>query len=152
MRRWVTLYQDTMKLSKRHIKELIARTLKSYILEAEEEKASDDAEGGDENPFAAAGGDEGGEEDAAAEAPEGDDKKAPAKAEEPKGIPVKFNISAVKKYNDSSFLSDTGVLKSIDKRGLVVTTQPDGVDVLVNFDDISESVNRFFKQNKSKKK
>ena len=141
-----------MKLSKRHIKELIARTLKSYILEAEEEKASDDAEGGDENPFAAAGGDEGGEEDAAAEAPEGDDKKAPAKAEEPKGIPVKFNISAVKKYNDSSFLSDTGVLKSIDKRGLVVTTQPDGVDVLVNFDDISESVNRFFKQNKSKKK
>jgi hypothetical protein len=125
-----------MKLTKKKINEIITKVMNSYIIEAEEEKADDaaaDAGGGD-NPFA-------GSEDAGEE--KKDEKPA---AEKPAGIPLKFNLSAVKKYNDASFVSDNGTVKSIDKRGIVVTTQPDGVDVLVNFDDISESVERFFKK------
>ena len=72
----------------------------------------------------------------------------PAPPPVPAGIPIKFNIDKVKRYNTGKFLSDAGVIKSIDKKGIVVTTQPDGVDVLVNFDDISESVKRFFKTKK----
>ena len=114
--------------------------LKSLIkhLHEAEKKAE---EGGEEaNPFAASGEDKG---------EEGGDSKA---NKQPAGIPIKFNLSKVKQYNpESSFLSDTGVVKSIDKRGIVVTTQPDGVDVLVNFSDIenmSESVKKFFKNKK----
>lgn len=132
-----------MKLSKKQIREFISKTIKSYLSEAEEEPAKE--EGGEEeaNPFAAAdekGGEEGGEEEEPAK-----DEKKPTE-EKPAGIPVKFNVSAVKRYNDRSFVSDTGTVKSISKNGIVVTTQPDQVDVLVNFDDISESVNNFFKK------
>lgn len=125
-----------MKLSKKKLAEIVTGIMNSYIIEAEEK--ADDA--GGENPFA-------GSEDA------GEEKKEekPA-AEKPAGIPLKFNLSAVKKYNDANFVSDNGTVKSIDKRGIVVTTQPDGVDVLVNFDDISESVNSFFKKAKFQKK
>lgn len=135
-----------MKLSKRHIKELTDRIFKSYILEAEEDKPAD--EGGEDNPFAAASDEEEGGEEAAGGEEGGEEKGAEKKAEQPAGIPLKFDISKVKKYNDANFLSDTGTVKSIDKRGIVVTTQPDGVDVLVNFDDISESVKQFFKKQK----
>ena len=134
-----------MKLNKKSLREITSKILKSYIFEAEEKA--------DANPFAAA--EEGGEEeeapadDAPADDAKADDKEeAPAKAEEPKGIPVTFNVGKVKKYNNANFVSNTGVLKSIDKRGIIVTTQPDGVDVLVNFDDISENVKRFFKSKK----
>jgi hypothetical protein len=134
-----------MKLSKKQIREFISKTIKSYLLEAEEEPAKE--EGGEEevNPFAAAdekGDEKGGEEEEPAK-----DEKKPTE-EKPAGIPVKFNVSAVKRYNDKSFVSDTGTVKSISKNGIVVTTQPDQVDVLVNFDDISESVNNFFKKKK----
>ena len=139
-------------------------SLKSLIkhLREAEEKAE---EGGEEgNPFAASeeggedkGGDKGGEDsgDSGSEGgedkggEEGEDSKG---SKQPAGIPLKFNLSKVKQYNpQSKFLSDTGTVKSIDKRGIVVTTQPDGVDVLVNFSDIedmSESVKRFFKNKK----
>jgi len=129
-----------MKLNKKSLREITSKLLKSYIFEAEEKA--------EENPFAAA--EEGGEEEEAPadDAKADDEEKAPAKAEEPKGIPIKFNASKVKKYNNANFVSDTGVLKSIDKRGMIVTTQPDGVDVLVNFDDISENVKKFFKSKK----
>lgn len=127
-----------MKLSKRKLAEIITKVMSSYIIEAEEK--ADDAGGG--NPFAGGGG--GGEE-------EKKDEEKP-KEEKPAGIPIKFNVSAVKKYNDANFVSDSGTVKSIDKRGIVVTTQPDGVDVIVNFDDISESVNSFFKKAKFQKK
>jgi uncharacterized membrane-anchored protein len=120
-----------MKLNKQ-VEELIERVVKSYILEAEEEA----------DPFAAAA--EGGPE--AAEKAGEEDTEKKAEPEKPAGVPVKFNVSAVKKYNNANFVSDSGVVKSIDKKGVVVTTQPDGVDVLVNFDDISENVKKFFKK------
>jgi len=137
-----------MKLNKKSLREITSKILKSYIFEAEEKAEA--------NPFAAADSGEGEdkEEEAPAEEAPADDAKAddkeeaPAKAEEPKGIPVTFNVGKVKKYNNANFVSNTGVLKSISKDGLVVTTQPDGVDVLVNFDDISENVKRFFKTKK----
>lgn len=152
MKKWDTPYPDTMKLGKLLIEQMVRKALKSYVFEAEEEKAEepakDDAAGEEENPFAGAD-DAGGEEDAAdAEGGEEDTKAAKKEPSQPAGVPVKFNISAVKKYNDSEFLSDTGVVKSISKDGVVVTTQPDGVDVLVNFDDISESAKHFFKKKK----
>lgn len=122
-----------------------------YLREAEEEKADEKggAEKADANPFAAGGGDEeaGGEEkDAEAEGGEEKDADKKAKPEEPKGVPIKFDISGVKKYNKAGFTSDKGIVKSISKKGIIVTTQPDGVDILVNFDDISEHVNKFFKK------
>ena len=134
-----------MKSTKISLKDLLN---KKHLHEAEEEKP---AEGGEEeNPFAAAeeeGGDKGEEGGGEDKGEEGGDKKE----EKPAGLPLKFNISKVKQYNDAKFLSDTGTVKSIDKKGIVVTTQPDGVDVLVNFSDIenmSESVKKFFKQKK----
>ena len=144
-------------------------SLKSLIkhLREAEEKAE---EGGEEgNPFAASeeggedkGGDKGGEDSGDSGSEGGEDKGGEDKggeegedskgSKQPAGIPLKFNLSKVKQYNpQSKFLSDTGTVKSIDKRGIVVTTQPDGVDVLVNFSDIenmSESVKRFFKNKK----
>ena len=137
-----------MKLGKLLVEQLVRKALKSYVFEAEEKEeapaeetpkddASKDTE--EENPFA------GSEDSGGDEAEKDDAKEEPAK---PAGIPLKFNMSAVKKYNDAEFLSDTGVVKSIDKRGIVVTTQPDQVDVLVNFNDISENVKQFFKNRK----
>lgn len=135
-------------------------SLKSLIkhLREAEEKAEKAEEGGEEgNPFAASeeGGEEGGEdkgEDKGGEDKGGEEGEDSKESKQPAGIPLKFNLSKVKQYNpQSKFLSDTGTVKSIDKRGIVVTTQPDGVDVLVNFSDIenmSESVKRFFKNKK----
>lgn len=139
-----------MKLNKTTDWNRINKSFKKFLKEAEEEtpaaekEAPAEEEGG--NPFAAAedGGGEG-EEEAPAEEEEPAADKKQTKPEEPAGIPLKFNISKVKRYNTADFLSDQGVVKSIDKKGIIVTTQPDGVDVLVNFSDISERVKRFFK-------
>ena len=120
------------------------------------------AEEGGDNPFAAApakGGDEAPAADAAApattppaETPPADPAAPAAPAATPPttpaGIPIKFDIDKVKRYNTGKFLSDAGTVKSINKKGIIVTTQPDGVDILVNFDDISENVKRFFKSKK----
>lgn len=144
-----------MKSTKISLKDLLN---KKHLHEAEEEKPAEGGEEGekedDANPFSAADeeggeeeGGEGGEGGGEDKGKEGGDKKE----EKPAGIPLKFNISKVKQYNDAKFLSDTGTVKSIDKKGIVVTTQPDGVDVLVNFSDIenmTESVKKFFKQKK----
>jgi len=124
-----------MKLNKKQIQEFVRKVVTSYIREAEEKE---------ENPFGATE-DEGGEDAAAGDDKGEEEKDTKAKSQEPAGVPVKFNVSAVKKYNDAGFVSDQGVVKSISKDGVVVTTQPDGVDVLVNFNDISENVNKFFK-------
>jgi len=128
-----------MKSSKKDIRDYISKLIREYLSEAEEE----------ENPFAAAG-DEGGEEKPADEkGGTEDDKDSEAKKDtQPAGVPIKFDISKVKKYNDANFLSDKGIVKSIDKRGVIVTTQPDGVDILVTFDDITESAKKFFKSKK----
>lgn len=111
------------------------------------EAEGDEEEAGGENPFAAAGGDEaGGEEDAAAEEPAADDagaeeeggeeEKTDAKKQPDLKYPIKFNIGKVKKYNNADFISDQGELKSINSKGMIVTVQPDNVDVFVNFSDI----------------
>ncbi len=147
-----------MKSNKTLLKEYIRKIVGKYLREAEEEKA-DDAGGeekADTNPFAAGGAEEGDDkaaeeegdaaaEDEGAESEEKDTEKK-AKPEEPKGIPIKFDISGVKKYNKAGFTSDKGIVKSISKKGIIVTTQPDGVDILVNFDDITEQATKFFKR------
>tara|TARA_R110000868_G_scaffold82311_1_gene232504 strand:- start:1418 stop:1819 length:402 start_codon:yes stop_codon:yes gene_type:complete len=133
-----------MKSTKKVNWNRISKSFKQYLKEAEEEAPAE--EEGEANPFAAAADDKG-EEAPADDAEEKEGETAPA-AEKPAGIPIKFDINKVKRYNTGKFLSDTGVVKSIDKKGIIVTTQPDQVDVLVNFDDISESVKRFFKSKK----
>ena len=133
-----------MKSTKKINWNRISKSFKQYLKEAEEEAPAEEEK--EANPFAAAADDKG-EEAPADDAEEKEGETAPA-AEKPAGIPIKFDLTKVKKYNTAEFLSDTGVVKSIDKKGIIVTTQPDQVDVLVNFDDISESVKRFFKSKK----
>lgn len=113
-----------MKLSKKDLSELITKVVGSYTILAEEG-----------NPFVKGGGEE--------EKKEEPKEKAP---EKPAGIPVKFDVSAVKRYNKALFKSDNGVVKSLDKKGVVVTVQPDGVDVLVNFNDLLEVKNKRIKR------
>ena len=114
-------------------------------------EAEGDEEEAGENPFAAASGEEGGEEggedaaadtggeeadaEAGAEGGEEEEGDAAAKTKTPQ-FPIKFNLAKVKKYNNAEFISSQGELKSIDKKGLVVTVQPDNVDIFVNFSDI----------------
>jgi hypothetical protein len=149
-KKWVTQFLATMRSNKKLVREYINKLVRKYLAEAEEEKA-DDAGGGEENPFAAA---EGGDEEkadtgAAAGGEKGEEEKGgEAKPQQPAGVPIKFKIGSVKKYNNAGFTSDSGIVKSISKDGVVVTTQPDGVDVMVNFDDISENVKQFFKKAK----
>ncbi len=113
-----------------------------------------EAEGDEEeaggNPFAAAAGEEGGEEggedaatdtggeeaDAEADAEGGEEEAGDAKDTAAPKFPIKFNLAKVKKYNNANFISNQGELKSINKKGLVVTVQPDNVDIFVNFSDI----------------
>lgn len=149
-----------MKSNKKTIQEYIRKIVKSYLAEEEKEEGGEkeggEEEGGGGNPFAA--GDEGDEaptSDAPApETPpaggeEGEEEKTDSKkGGQPQGVPVKFDVNKVKKYNSAKFLGDEGVLKSISKKGLIVTVQPDNVDVLVNFDDISEQVKKFFKKSR----
>jgi len=118
-----------MKLSKNTDWNRLTKSFKKFLVEAEKEAEKEEKpakeEPAEENPFAGSD-DKGGEEDT--------EKKE--KPEAPAGIPLKFNLSKVKQYNKANFLSDKGIVKSIDKNGIIVTTQPDGVDVLVNFSDI----------------
>lgn len=139
MKKWETLYHATMKLTRKYLKETVVRLVKSYLSEAEDT----------DNPFTKTpAADKGGEEVASADKSGEEKDKKEAKPGEPAGIPIKFNLSKVKKYNTAKFLSDSGIVKSIDKKGIIVTTQPDQVDVLVNFDDISENAKSFFKNRK----
>lgn len=134
-----------MKISKKYIRDLIR-----VALHEAEEKASDEGgeEGGDENPFA--GSDAGGEEAEAEEAPAGDaggeeEEEGGADGAKPDDLTINFNLPKVKRYNKGDFTGNVGVVKKITKDGLVVTTQPDNVDIVVNFDDITESAKKFFK-------
>ena len=119
------------------ISELISKVLGEYIFE-------------EDNPFAVKDDKKGEEEVPAPEADaEGADKKAEEKPKaEPKqdaGLTFNFDISGVKKYNKANFGSSTAVAKKITKDGIIATVQPDGIDILVGFDDVSESVKAFFK-------
>ena len=106
--------------------------------EAEEEKAPPADEGGDEEGAPEQGDEEGGEEGA-------DTEGMPSKA-----LSVNFDKSAVLRYNKASIEGNSAEAKQITPDGIVATVQPDGVDVLINFDDITESANGFFKKNQSK--
>ena len=64
------------------------------------------------------------------------------------GLSFNFDVSGVKKYNTNSFRNSTAVAKKITKNGILATVQPDGVDILVGFDDITETANAFFKVKK----
>ncbi len=142
-----------MKSTKKVNWNRISKSFKQYLKEAEEEAPAEE-EGG-ANPFAAGGAEAPATPAApaagtppAADAAPADPAAAATPPTTPAGVPIKFNIDKVKRYNSGKFLSDAGVVKSIDKKGIIVTTQPDGVDILVNFDDISENVKRFFKSKK----
>ncbi len=120
---------------------LLPLNLREAEKEAKDEKPADDAEGGDENPFAAAddsnkdAGEES-EKDAAAdtgeEAEEGGDAKS---SEEAKPLDIVFNPTRVRKYNDVKFKDNKGSVVSISRFGLTVKL-PDETTVFVNFEDI----------------
>ena len=132
-----------MNKADRLVLKLINEVLDEYIFEAEEEG----------NPFAAAadaGGDKAADAagaaggDAAAEEGE-EEKDKEKKPAEQDGLTFNFDVSAVKKYNNSGFRGDTAVAKKITKNGIMATVTPDEVDVLVGFDDITEQAKAFFK-------
>jgi hypothetical protein len=146
-----------MKYDKKYLREYISKIVKQYLAEAEEEEPAADAggeEGGgaEENPFAAAGGDEEGGEEAGGEDKKGGEEKGEEGGKggvaKPNELEFGFNVSAVKKYNKGMFISNRAVPKKITKQGIVATVQPDGVDILIGFDDITEITNRFFKNKK----
>jgi len=139
-----------MKSNKQKLKEYITSLTKKYLKEAEEESG---------NPFAAPEDTKDTKDDEAPppaedgeEEPKGEDEDSEkGTSGDQKDIPITFNTSNVKKYNDAKFLGNSGVVKSINKKGLVVTTQPDEIDIFVNFNDITEQVNKFFKKAKRRK-
>lgn len=110
-----------MRLSKGPIKLINLLPLR------EAEKAEKAADAEEEDPFA--GGEEGASEE------EGDKEDKPAEAESPKPK-VRFDVSAVKKYNKAQFLGDEGEILSADKTGMKVHVVPDDVLIHVNFQDI----------------
>ena len=134
-------------MSKRLVSKLISEILNEYIFEAEEKTPT--------NPFASAGGDtaskDAGGDAAAAEEPAADekDKKDTEKKEGGEsGLSFNFDIDGVKKYNKAHFLNSKAVAKKITKDGIIATVEPDGVNILVGFDDITESAKKFFKVKK----
>ena len=93
------------------------------LREAEkEEKPADDAEGGEENPFAAS-------------------KDKPADEEPAEGkrggneLDVTFDASRVRKYNDSKFRDNRGTVVGVSRYGLAVKLA-DETTIFVNFEDI----------------
>jgi hypothetical protein len=125
-----------MKLvtNKKIVSDLLAEVLLEYsILEA--------------NPFAAAEKDEGGGEEAGGDAEaEGGEEKEKADAKPKEGgdeLSIKFDQSAVKKYNtNTDWKASEAPVKKITKKGIEVDIA--GNNVLINFDDITESANNFF--------
>ena len=125
------------------VSELISSILSEYIFE-------------EENPFAAdaekeaEGGDAAAEEAPAADGGDAKKDEAPKKKEggDEKGLTFNFDVVGVKKYNKTHFLNSTAVANKITKDGILATVQPDGVDILVGFDDITESAKKFFKKKK----
>ena len=124
---------------------LLAEILSEYQILAEENPfAAAAEEGGDKKDDAA---DAGGEEDAGEEGGEEKESEKKDKAPEPKGITIKFNVDAVKRYNDAAFRSDGGEVKAITKNGLQVAVD-NNETIHVNFQDIAET--RLVRNNKTK--
>lgn len=113
------------------------------IREAEkkkDEKPADDKEAATENPFATAS-DSGSDTEASdqetpsTETGEKDEKEGAKTSGEDKPLEIVFNASRVRKYNDSPFKGNTGVVTGISKYGMAVTL-PSQATIFVNFDDI----------------
>ncbi len=123
--------------------------LLSSLIEAEKEEEAPKEEEGEENPFAAAAEEEpSGEEEGGEEKGEEKPSKEAKPEKQENNLKINFNLSAVKKYNDALFTNNQGTVKKITKDGLTVQVEPDGVDVFVNFDDITEQTKKFFKKGK----
>lgn len=144
MRRWETIYLDIMKLvtNASTVRKVLKELLLEYTLQeqnpfaAAEEDEEEDKGGGDEEPAADEG--EGGEE-------KGDEKEKKKPATSEKALTIKFDPSAVKRYNpNKDWRAGEAEVKKISKKGIEVDI--DGTSVLVNFDDITEHANKFFKQ------
>ena len=113
---------------------LLAEILSEYQILAEENPfAAAAEEGGDKKDDAA---DTGGEEGAGEEGGEDKESEKKDKAPEPKGITIKFNPDAVKRYNDAAFRSNGGEVKAITKNGLQVAVD-NNETIQVNFQDIT---------------
>jgi hypothetical protein len=131
-----------MKLvtDKKAINDVLAEIMLEYtiISEAGNPFASEAPEASDE-PAKDDKAEEGGEEG-------GDDKKKDDKGGgEDKAMSIKFNPSAVKKYNSNTdWKSGEGEVKKITSKGIEV--EVDGNTVIVNVDDITERINAFFKK------
>jgi len=135
-------------MSKHLINKLISEILNEYVFEAEEKAPT--------NPFAAPGADAGGDAAAADEAEpaaDGADAKDEKDTEKKEGggedaLSFSFDIDGVKRYNKAHFINSKAVAKKITKDGIIATVEPDGVNILVGFDDITESAKKFFKVKK----
>lgn len=97
------------------------------------------------NPFEAAAEDGGG--DAGGDAKGGGEGEEEEKEEKPKeggdALTIKFDPSAVKKYNSNTdWRAGEGEVKNISKKGIEVDVA--GNSILVNFDDITEHASNFF--------
>lgn len=144
MRKWETIYLDTMKLvtNASTVRKLLKELLLEYKLQEENPfaAAGKDEKGGDDKEPAAdegEGGDEGGDE-------EGDEKEKKKPTTSEKALTIKFDPSAVKRYNtNKDWRAGEAEVKKISKKGIEVDI--DGTSVLVNFDDITERAHQFFK-------
>lgn len=124
---------------------LLPINLREAEKEKEEEPADTekDAEGGETNPFASAGGEEGGEDasadDAGGDAEGGEDAGEEGgegkTSEDVKPLDVVFDPVKVRKYNDRRFKDNKGTVTNISRYGLTVKLA-DETTLFVNFDDI----------------
>lgn len=116
------------------VEDLLVEVMLEYnLLEANPFDAAEADAGGGDAGGGEGGGDKGGEEEKKDEKPkEGGD-----------ALTVKFDPSAVKKYNtNTDWRGGEGAVKKITKKGLEVDIA--GNSILVNFDDITEHAKSFF--------
>ena len=128
MKKWATTYLATMKLvtNKSPLIDVLGELMLEYKLD-------------EANPFAASEKDAGGGDDAAAEDGGGEEEEKEDKKpkEDSEAITVKFNTSAVKKYNSNTdWRGEEGSVKKITKKG--ITVDIGGNTILVNFSDLTE--------------
>ena len=76
-------------------------------------------------------------DDASAEDGASEEETPPIDA---KDLTITLDHNKAHKYNKAEFTNNVGLVKKIDQRGVVVTVQPDQVDVFVNFEDILNEV------------
>ena len=128
MKKWATTYLATMKLVTN--KSTLIDVLGELMLEYKLDEA---------NPFAAAEKDAGGGDDAAAEDGGGEEEEKEDKKpkEDSETITIKFDPSAVKKYNtNTNWRSGEGTVKKVTKKGIEADVE--GNTIIINFSDLTE--------------